>query len=83
MPPRCDNCGIACLVPEGAEGACRRFRNHGGQMIRIRDLRPGSAAPVRVPIDYPLVYATGAGAAYPDCKPAPISYPSRLTGWMW
>ena len=73
----CDACPIFCQVTEGHKGACHRFENRGGKLVRVTPLHtfedvartvgedPGQA------IQRPLITAIGAGGTYPDCKPAP------------
>lgn len=70
----CKNCGVKCLIPEGKSGACKRFSNESGKLVRSRPLQiPQGGEPSRkqVAISYPVISAVGAGAAYPDYKPAP------------
>lgn len=74
---QCDHCPIQCRVPQGAQGACLRYRNQGGEIVRTTDLHPWEAVrpfvgnepdPV---ITRPVVTGHGAGTTYPCCKPAP------------
>ena len=73
----CGHCPVACSVPEGREGACKRYRNQGGQLVRTRPLLTyeeiaGSLAPEPAPeIGKPMITAIGAGGTYPDYVPAP------------
>jgi hypothetical protein len=70
----CKNCGVKCLIPEGKVGACKRFSNIGGKLVLNRPLQiPANTAvsPEKIAIMKPIVTAVGAGAAYPDYKPAP------------
>ncbi|MCF8128533.1 MAG: 4Fe-4S binding protein [Deltaproteobacteria bacterium] len=79
----CDACPIFCRVKEGYKGACQRFENVGGKLVRITPLHtfedvagtvgedPGEA------IQKPLITAIGAGGTYPDCKPAPAIVSGR------
>ncbi|WP_288503321.1 4Fe-4S binding protein [Cloacibacillus evryensis] len=70
----CRNCGVKCRIPEGKEGACKRFRNENGGLALVRPLQiPTNTeiAPEKTAIMKPVVSAVGAGAAYPDYKPAP------------
>ena len=73
----CDACPIFCQVTEGHMGACHRFENAAGKLVRITPLHtfedvigevgedPSTA------ISKPLITAIGSGTTYPDCKPAP------------
>ena len=70
----CRNCGVKCRIPEGKQGACKRFRNENGELVLVRPLQiptNTAAAPEKIAIMKPIVSAVGAGAAYPDYKPAP------------
>jgi len=70
----CFSCPIQCEVQLGFEGACRRYINLNGKLIRNRPLvlennqfnRVHSEIP-----DKPLITAVGSGTEYPCCKPAP------------
>ena len=81
IPPpdsaQCDACPIFCWIKEGHTGACQRYRNQGGRLLRITPNHPfeeveeivGPELPA--PIRRPLITGIGAGTSYPDCKPAP------------
>ncbi|HWR39549.1 MAG TPA: 4Fe-4S binding protein [Patescibacteria group bacterium] len=62
---RCTSCPVQCEVKPGFSGACRRYTNENGILVRNRpfelDGRP----------DGPLITAVGAGTNYPCCRPAP------------
>ena len=73
----CDACPIKCWVSPGHIGACHRYRNENGQLVRntrlhcfadVQDI-VGPEAPPH--IRKPIITAIGAGTTYPDCKPAP------------
>ncbi|PKN65219.1 MAG: 6-hydroxynicotinate reductase [Deltaproteobacteria bacterium HGW-Deltaproteobacteria-15] len=74
----CESCPINCRIREGNIGACQRYRNDSGRLVRITPLHtfedvkdivgPEPADSIRTP----LVTAIGAGTTYPDCKPAPF-----------
>jgi hypothetical protein len=32
---RCDACPVMCIIKEGASGACDRYANHAGELIRV------------------------------------------------
>ncbi len=76
--PACDACPVGCRIPPGRTGACRRYENRDGVLVRTTPLRafddvrevvgPDWEPPVR----RPLVTGIGAGTTYPDCKPAPV-----------
>jgi Fe-S-cluster-containing hydrogenase component 2 len=74
---RCDACPIGCQIAPGKLGACRRFRNDDGTLVRTVPLHTFDAVKDVVGPDYeeairrPLVTAIGAGTTYPDARPAP------------
>ncbi|MDF2570005.1 MAG: hnr [Sporomusa sp.] len=70
----CKACPVQCAIQPGFEGACRRYTNVNGTLVRNRVLvsasdRAGKSYP-EIP-DRPLITAVGAGTEYPCCKPAP------------
>jgi len=70
----CRNCGVKCEIPNGLYGACKRFINDNGKLLRGRPLQIPIKTPVdmeKIAISKPLVTAVGAGASYPDYHPAP------------
>ena len=73
----CDHCPIKCWVPPGSLGACHRYRNQDGRLVRTTPLQPFEAVrdivgpEPRPEIRRPVVTAIGAGTTYPCCKPAP------------
>ena len=73
----CDACPIKCWINAGQIGACHRYRNEDGTLVRIAPLHHfEDVAPVVGPdpkeiIRKPVVTAIGSGTTYPDCKPAP------------
>ena len=69
----CSSCPIQCKVPVGSTGACTRYTNRDGKLIRNRPLEK-EAKPVMEAdgkIRRPVVTAVGAGTNYPCSKPAP------------
>jgi ferredoxin len=75
---RCVSCPVGCLVPEGMTGACLRYVNRGGELVRnarlhtFEDVREIVGPEWEPAIREPLVTGLGAGTTYPDCKPAPV-----------
>jgi NAD-dependent dihydropyrimidine dehydrogenase PreA subunit len=73
----CDHCPIRCWVPPGGLGACHRYRNRDGRLVRTTPLQPFEAVRAivgpehRPEICRPVVTAIGAGTTYPCCRPAP------------
>ncbi len=92
---RCDACPVMCYIAEGQTGACDRYANQNGQIIRcdpltILDARL-AAGETLVPFlarDWdgslapdPLTpTAIGAGTTYPDYKPAPFLISRQIDG---
>jgi hypothetical protein len=85
---RCDACPVLCRIRSGRAGACARYANENGQLVRTdpvllmqRTLDEGgklarfaSAAWDGAPLDPARTFVTGVGAGttYPDYKPAPF-----------
>ena len=69
----CSSCPIQCKVPEGSTGACTRYTNVGGKLVRNRALevqhKPQVTHDSR--LDGPITTAVGAGTNYPCSRPAP------------
>ena len=70
----CRSCPVQCEVKPGFTGACRRYTNVDGKLVRNRPLvmnneKSGDPHP-EIP-DKPLITAVGSGTEYPCCKPAP------------
>ncbi len=93
---RCDACPVMCYIAEGRTGACDRYANQGGRIIRCDPLtildrrlakgdevKPFLAAQwdgARVSGDEVVVSAIGAGTTYPDYKPAPFIVSREIDG---
>ena len=85
---RCDACPVLCRIRPGRAGACARYANENGQLVRTdpvvlmqRTLEEGGKlAPFAgaewdgAPLDPSRTFVTGVGAGttYPDYKPAPF-----------
>ena len=85
---RCDACPVMCYIAEDKIGACDRYANHGGELVRLDPLTVIESGADAVPFlkhqdgaDWdgdvvqgyrPFVTAVGAGTTYPDYKPAPF-----------
>ncbi|MEW6374658.1 MAG: 4Fe-4S binding protein [Thermodesulfobacteriota bacterium] len=82
----CSSCPISCLIPPGKTGACQRFVNRDGELVRNIPLQRYEDVKEIVGGDYdevtrrPLITGIGAGTTYPDTKPAPYIVQSRLKG---
>ncbi|MDF0599320.1 6-hydroxynicotinate reductase [Psychromarinibacter sp. C21-152] len=93
---RCDACPVMCYIAEGRAGACDRYANEGGQIVRcdpltVIDARIAKGEEVVpflardwdgtvVPDADLFVTAVGAGTTYPDYKPAPFLISRQVDG---
>jgi 6-hydroxynicotinate reductase len=88
----CDACPVLCRIRPGKTGACDRYGNTDGKLVRMDPLVITSRAPELVPFlngqwnGTPIsgadtfVTGIGAGTTYPDYKPAPFIVSSRIDG---
>ncbi len=73
----CDHCPIKCRIGDGNLGACRRYANRAGEILRLDlpltfdDVRQYITPRPRAELLEPVVTAIGVGTTYPDCRPAP------------
>jgi 6-hydroxynicotinate reductase len=93
---RCDACPVMCYVKPGMTGACDRYANQDGRIVRVdphllldRTIDQGGGV---VPFHgtgwdgqllsgaNTFVTAIGAGTTYPDYKPAPFIVSSEIDG---
>ncbi len=89
---RCDACPVMCFIAPGNTGACDRYANEGGRIVRTDALLMLSRADEAVPFaaeDWDgqvvrpaehFVTGIGAGTTYPDYKPAPFIVSSEVEG---
>lgn len=93
---RCDACPVMCYIAEGKAGACDRYANEGGKIIRcdpltILDRRMAKGDEIKPFLaadwdgqtatgDDVVVSAIGAGTTYPDYKPAPFIVSREIAG---
>lgn len=92
---RCDACPVLCRIRVGKTGACDRYANREGLLVRLDPLLVEQRAPERmVPFlsnsrDWDgdllagaetFVTGIGSGTTYPDYKPAPFIVASRPAG---
>ncbi|MGH6921648.1 MAG: 6-hydroxynicotinate reductase, partial [Geminicoccaceae bacterium] len=90
---RCDACPVLCRIRPGKVGACDRYANQGGLLVRVDPLVITERAETRVPFlegagtwdgelvrTEPFVTGIGAGTTYPDYKPAPFIVSSEADG---
>ncbi len=76
--PVCNACPVMCRIPVGAYGACKRYVNENGTIIRkarihtyeeLIDIIGGAEAGI---LDRPLITGIGSGTTYPDFRPSPF-----------
>jgi len=93
---RCDACPVMCYIADGKIGACDRYANQGGRIIRcdpmtILDRRIDAGDEVKPFLkadwdgatasgDDVFVTAIGSGTTYPDYKPAPFLVSRDIDG---
>lgn len=93
---RCDACPVMCYIAEGKAGACDRYANEGGQIVRCdplvildRRIAKGDRVKPFLAADWDgqtasgsdvAVTAIGAGTTYPDYKPAPFIVSREIAG---
>ncbi|MCB1364200.1 MAG: 6-hydroxynicotinate reductase [Rhodobacteraceae bacterium] len=93
---RCEACPVMCYIAEGKVGACDRYANRGGRILRrdpltVLDRRIAEGGEIRPFLkshwdgevlggDDLFVTAVGAGTTYPDYKPAPFIVSREVDG---
>jgi len=93
---RCDACPVMCYIAEGKYGACDRYANKNGQIVRLDPLVIlnnciNSGMQIKPflnkewdgdLIDEKEVFITaiGSGTTYPDYKPAPFIFNRNIDG---
>ncbi len=93
---RCDACPVMCYIAEGRTGACDRYANDNGRIVRcdpltILDKRIAEGGPIKPFLksewdgtlfndEEVAVTAVGAGTTYPDYKPAPFIVSRAVEG---
>jgi hypothetical protein len=93
---RCDACPVLCRIRPGRAGACARYANENGQLVRTdpvllmqRTLDEGGKVAAfagaewdGAPLDPARTFVTGVGAGttYPDYKPAPFIVSAEHAG---
>jgi NAD-dependent dihydropyrimidine dehydrogenase PreA subunit len=81
----CDHCVVNCRVNLGKTGACQRYVNLDGKLIRRRPIlipHPDDFKERRrtVALSRPLLTGVGAGTLYPNPKPAPYIVGDEVEG---
>ena len=92
---RCDACPVMCYIADGRIGACDRYGNVGGKIVRCdpltildRRLEAGGAVCAFLQSDWDgslagddvFVSGVGSGTTYPDYKPAPFIVSREVEG---
>ncbi len=93
---RCDACPVMCYIADGRSGACDRYGNQGGKLVRLDPLTVVESGVETVPFlnsddgsewdgdliqgNRQFVTAVGAGTTYPDYKPAPFIVSQEIDG---
>lgn len=83
---RCASCPVQCMIVEGSTGACQRYENVGGKLVRNRSLviptqSDSQASMLREKLlSKPLITAVGSGTNYPCCRPAPFIVENKVDG---
>jgi hypothetical protein len=93
---RCDACPVLCRIRPGRAGACARYANENGQLVRTdpvlllqhaldaggKVVAFGSADWDGALLDPVRTFVTGVGAGttYPDYKPAPFIVSAEHAG---
>lgn len=92
---RCDACPVMCYIAEGRIGACDRYANENGRIVRCdpltvldRRIEQGGEIKPFLKADWDgtlgdgalFVTAIGAGTTYPDYKPAPFIVSREVDG---
>ncbi|MCD6568007.1 MAG: FAD-dependent oxidoreductase [Dehalococcoidia bacterium] len=81
---QCISCPVHCQIRPGRTGACQRFSNVEGDLVRnvplctFEDVAEIVGQEHERCIRKPLVTAIGAGTTYPDFKPAPCIVQSSV-----
>jgi len=83
---QCTSCPITCVIKIDNTGACLRFVNRDGELVRniplqrYEDVREIVGSDHEEVIRKPLITGIGAGTTYPDTKPAPYIVQSKMDG---
>ena len=91
---KCDACPVLCRIRAGKTGACDRYANVDGQLVRVDPLVVAQRAEKLVPFmegaeswdgavvtgEDSFVTGVGSGTTYPDYKPAPFIVSSEADG---
>ena len=80
----CSHCRVLCKIGEGYFGACRRYRNEKGVIVRESPLHFPEPKAIdeqfEKAISKPLILGIGAGTEFPDFFPAPYIVKDQVEG---
>lgn len=80
---QCTHCPVGCSIPVGSTGACKRYTNVDGNVVRNRKLVVNAITtiPEKENLPYkPVITAVGSGTSYPCCRPAPFIAQENIDG---
>ena len=91
---RCDACPVLCRIRQGKVGACDRYANVDGKLVRLDPLLVASRSDKLVAFmegsdswsgemlkpEESFVTGVGSGTTYPDYKPAPFIVSAEVDG---
>ena len=93
---RCDACPVMCYIADGKAGACDRYANESGRLVRVDPLtildrsinNSGGVIPFSkndwdgslINKNEVFITAIGSGTTYPDYKPAPFIVSREVEG---
>lgn len=79
---KCSSCPVECEIKAGFYGACKRYMNVDGILVRSRPLiTEPIVGPGMLPqLGRPLTTGVGAGTTYPDSRPAPYIVSDTVDG---
>jgi len=76
--PACDACPVMCRIPPSSYGACKRYFNEDGKIVRKARVHTYEEVLKLVggdeerSIERPLITGIGSGTTYPDFRPSPF-----------
>ena len=73
---QCGSCSIQCKVPVGSTGACKRYTNVGGKLVRNRELVVEGLPQTEIDplIRKPIITAVGAGTNVGETRTISSTY---------
>jgi len=78
---KCLRCPVECEIPDGYRGACKRYKNSSGELIREAPLVvPDRSGPQQQMVLEPLLTGIGSGTTAPCHVPAPYIIEEKFDG---